>query len=105
MASFRTRRAPSRYPRNLVVLAYPGSYSPRLSGALNLYSRSANGLDNLDKDLILLLATHASLAVATTHAVSTGELREAQLHRAIDSRDVIGQAKGVLMHRRGISAG
>jgi AmiR/NasT family two-component response regulator len=32
------------------------------------------------------------------------ELREIQLRRALDSRDVIGQAKGILMHRRGISA-
>jgi hypothetical protein len=77
---------------------------PRLSGALNLYARSPHALDTVDKDVILLLATHASLALATTEAVTSAKLREAELHRAIDSRDVIGQAKGVLMGRRGISA-
>lgn len=77
---------------------------PRLSGALNLYSQRPDGLDAIDKDAILLLATHASLALASTEAVTSAKLREAQLHQAIDSRDVIGQAKGILMGRRNISA-
>lgn len=82
----------------------PTPEPPRLSGALNLYSQLPDGLDAIDKDAILLLATHASLALAGTDAVTTGKLREAQLHQAIDSRDVIGQAKGILMGRRNISA-
>jgi ANTAR domain/GAF domain len=82
----------------------PTPIPPRLSGALNLYSESPDGLDAIDKDAILLLATHASLALATTEAVTSAKLREAQLHQAIDSRDVIGQAKGILMGRRNISA-
>lgn len=75
---------------------------PQLSGALNIYARAALGADA--RDHALLLATHASLALARTQAVTHAELREAQLRKAIDSRDVIGQAKGVLMHRRGINA-
>src|SRR6201987_5587609 len=82
----------------------PTPVPPRLSGALNLYSESPDGLDAIDRDVILLLAPHASLALATTEAVPTATLREAQLHQAIDSRDVIGQAKGILMGRRNISA-
>jgi hypothetical protein len=82
----------------------PTPVPPRLSGALNLYSESPDGLDAIDRDAILLLATHASLALATTEAVTSAKLREAQLHQAIDSRDVIGQAKGILMSRRNISA-
>jgi hypothetical protein len=82
----------------------PMPQPPRLSGALNLYSHSPAGLDTVDKDAILLLATHASLALAGTEAVTTAKLREAQLRQAIDSRDVIGQAKGILMGRRNISA-
>jgi hypothetical protein len=82
----------------------PTPVPPRLSGALNLYSNSPQGLDAIDKDVILLLATHASLALATTEAVTSAKLREAQLHQAIDSRDVIGQAKGILMGRQNISA-
>jgi hypothetical protein len=82
----------------------PTPEPPRLSGALNLYSRQPDGLDAIDRNAILLLATHASLALASTEAVTTARLREAQLHQAIDSRDVIGQAKGILMGRRNISA-
>jgi GAF domain-containing protein len=82
----------------------PTPTAPRLSGALNLYSRQSGGLDDVDGDVLLLLATHASLALATTEAVTVGRLRDAQLRRAIDSRDVIGQAKGVLMVRRDVSA-
>ncbi len=51
-----------------------------------------------------VLATHASLALANTHALSSAELRQVQLRKAIDTRDVIGQAKGILMQRRGCTA-
>lgn len=82
----------------------PDARPPRLSGALNIYSRTHGALDGSAHDTALLLATHASLALATTQAVTTAELREAQFKKAIDSRDVIGQAKGILMSRRGVSA-
>ncbi len=83
----------------------PDAIPPRLSGALNVFSRERGKLgDDITRDRALLLAAHASLALAHTEAVQLAELREAQLRRAIDSRDVIGQAKGILMQRRGISA-
>jgi hypothetical protein len=77
--------------------------APRL-GALNLYSHTTDGLDELDRDLALVLAAHASTALAGTMAYTAAELEAAQLRRALDSRDVIGQAKGILLERRGISA-
>ena len=78
---------------------------PRLSGALNIYSRLPDRLgDEASLDRALLLATHASLAVANTEAVRLAELRETQLRNALDTRDVIGQAKGILMRSRGITA-
>ncbi len=75
-----------------------------LSGALNLYARDRGAFAPADRDRALLLATHASLALATTAAVSAAELERSQLRQAIASRDVIGQAKGILMGRRGLSA-
>lgn len=83
----------------------PDATPPRRSGALNVYSRRPHGLDDVDVDQALLLATHASLALARTEAVTHAELREAQLRQAIASRDVIGQAKGIIMNRRGVPAG
>jgi GAF domain-containing protein len=82
----------------------PDARPPRLSGALNLYSRKTYAFTNADQDTALLLATHASLALAHTAALTNAELKAEQLRKAIDSRDVIGQAKGILMHRRGITA-
>lgn len=82
----------------------PAAAPPRLSGALNIYSRHSHGLGKDAQALALLLATHASLALARTEAVAAGKLRAAQLRRAVDSRDVIGQAKGILMNRQGLSA-
>ncbi len=73
-------------------------------GALNLYSFRPHGLHAVDREVLMLLATHASVALAHTNAVAAADLHAAQLREAIDSRDVIGQAKGILMERRGISA-
>ena len=83
----------------------PDAEPPRLSGAMNIFARKPGRLgDEMTRDRVLLLATHASLALAHTEAVRLAELREAQLRKALDTRDVIGQAKGILMNRRGIDA-
>jgi GAF domain-containing protein len=82
----------------------PYARPPQLSGALNIYSRNSDILRQEGRDTALLLATYASLALASTQAVAQAQLQAEHLRRAIDSRDVIGQAKGILMQRRGISA-
>jgi GAF domain-containing protein len=82
----------------------PNAQPPHLTGALNIYSRRPGGLREADQALALLLATHASLALAHTTEVTQRKLQAEQLFRAIDSRDVIGQAKGILMGRRGLTA-
>ena len=97
--------AAARGFRSLVSTALlPDATRPQLSGALNVYSRRARGIAAADRNVLLLLATHASLALATTRAVTRGELMVEQLRAALDSRDAIGQAKGILMARRGIDA-
>lgn len=83
---------------------WPGDH-PGPSGALTLYSGEPLGLDGIEVDQVMLLATHASLALATCRAGTNAEIVETQLQRAVDSRDVIGQAKGILMARRDIDAG
>ncbi|WP_228769572.1 GAF and ANTAR domain-containing protein [Actinokineospora alba] len=92
------------YSAMLATALVPDCLPPQLSGALNIYAREPGTLDAQAQETALLLAIHASLALATTKAVTQAELREAHFRRAIESRDVIGQAKGILMHRRGISA-
>jgi GAF domain-containing protein len=66
-------------------------------GALNLYATETHGFDGEDEDIGMLLAAHAAVAMAA-------DRREANLMIAIDSRDIIGQAKGILMERHKISA-
>jgi hypothetical protein len=87
----------------LSVGMFPGGPTPR-HGALNVYSRVADGLDELDRDLALVLAAHAATALTATIASTAADLELATLRQAISSRDVIGQAKGILMERRGITA-
>jgi hypothetical protein len=82
---------------------FPGGEPPRF-GALNFYSWPADGLDTADRDHALVLAAHAATAVAAVQARTAAELRASQLRQALQSRDVIGQAKGVLMERRGLTA-
>ncbi|MEV4052171.1 GAF and ANTAR domain-containing protein [Amycolatopsis sp. NPDC049688] len=92
------------YHSVLATALLPDARPPRLSGALNIYSRTPGAFGGPAIDTALLLATHASLALAHTQAVVSAELEAAHLRRAVDSRDVIGQAKGILMQRRGITA-
>jgi GAF domain-containing protein/anti-anti-sigma regulatory factor len=82
----------------------PGAGSGSLSGALTIFSRRPHGLTATDRHAALLLATHASLALAHAQTTELADVRLAQFRRAVDNRDVIGQAKGILMHRQRITA-
>ena len=64
-------------------------------GALNLYSREPHAFTDESEDIGLLLAAHAAVAMIAVQ-------REGNLRAALSSRDVIGQAKGILMERHKI---
>ncbi|WP_310973086.1 MULTISPECIES: ANTAR domain-containing protein [unclassified Amycolatopsis] len=81
----------------------PPSGPAAVSGALNIYAHRG-GITDADRHRALLLATHASLALQHARSVEVAELEQASLRRAIASRDVIGQAKGILMARQGLDA-
>jgi transcriptional regulator with GAF, ATPase, and Fis domain len=66
-------------------------------GALNLYSYRPHAFDDESEHVGLLFASHAAVAFADAQKID-------QLTRAIDTRDLIGQAKGILMERYKISA-
>jgi anti-anti-sigma regulatory factor len=96
--------AAARGWRAVLATALIGRKPGCFSGALNLYSRKRDGLRDIDRDLVLLLATHATLAIAENDAMTRGDLRHTQMRAALDSRDVIGQAKGIMMARRGLTS-
>jgi GAF domain-containing protein len=66
-------------------------------GALNLYSRMAGAWDDESQEIGQMLASHAAVALA-------GAEHEENLRAAVSSRDVIGQAKGILMERHKVTA-
>jgi hypothetical protein len=76
----------------LAVGLFPDGEKDRF-GALNIYSYQAGGLNELDRDLALILAAHASTALAGTLAATSAELETAQLRQALQSRDVIGRPR------------
>lgn len=61
-------------------------------GALNLISPHSDAFGADDISVGLLFATHAAVALS-------GARREDQTRTALDTRDLIGQAKGILMER------
>jgi len=66
-------------------------------GALNLYSPTAGAFTEESESVGLIFATHAAVALA-------GAQQERQLTAAMISRDIIGQAKGIVMERFHINA-
>lgn len=65
-------------------------------GALNLYSSKRAAFDDQDAAVGAVLAAHAAVAL------STAQERQ-RLTVALENRDLIGQAKGILMGRAGVS--
>ncbi|MEJ5868396.1 GAF and ANTAR domain-containing protein [Pseudokineococcus sp. 5B2Z-1] len=66
-------------------------------GALNLVSRRPHAFGDESEQVGLLLASHAAIAVADA-------LQLQGVRRALANRDLIGQAKGILMGRHRVTA-
>ena len=100
------RRWPQFASRVAAELAVGSMLSCRLSvltdrervvGSLNLYGTQPHAFSEEDVGVALLLGVHAG-------AVVTASLDQANMREAIQSRDVIGQAKGILMERFKVTA-
>lgn len=61
-------------------------------GALNLYSRRVDAFDDESEQVGLLFASHAAVAFAGVQDMT-------HMRTALATRDLIGQAKGILMER------
>ena len=66
-------------------------------GAMNLYSRQSHAFDGESEGVGQMFAGHAAVALA-------GAEHEEQLRAGMTSRDLIGQAKGILMERFRLTA-
>jgi GAF domain-containing protein len=66
-------------------------------GALNLYSREVGAFDERSVDVGELFAAHAAVAYSAAQ-------RQSALERALVSRQLVGQAQGILMERARLTA-
>lgn len=102
------RRWPRFVPRALeegVVSSYsvPLKVNDQTVGALNLYSRTMS-FHQADESIVAMFVSQAAVAVANTQTYQRMRDMIDQLNEALSSRDVIGQAKGILMARERCSA-
>jgi GAF domain-containing protein len=74
-------------------------------GAFNLYSATPDAFSDEDQEFGTIVAAYVAVTAAMAHSRDEVDRREAALHRGLSTRDVIGQAKGILMERQRLSAG
>jgi GAF domain-containing protein len=79
------------------VLSYRLATNQEALGALNLYAAGVAAFTHEDLFEGEMLAAHTAVVLAST-------LKEEQLHRALESRTVIGQATGILIERFGLDS-
>jgi GAF domain-containing protein len=88
----------------LSSLSLPLVHQGEGKGAFNLYARRRDGFSDLDRDHGTLFAEQAAVAIANAEVYwRTYDLTQ-NLQLALENRDVIGQAKGILMARHGFTA-
>jgi GAF domain-containing protein len=80
-------------------LSVPLSVDLQPRGALTIYSAFPAPLGADEERLAELLARQASATLACASALEAAERMTAQLREALETRDLIGQAKGILMER------
>jgi GAF domain-containing protein len=79
------------------VMAFQMWIAGEQMGALNVYAETAHAFGPQTREIGLVFASHSSVAWNAAR-------RDEQFKRALTSRDVIGQAKGMLMERYGVNA-
>ena len=95
-------RWPSFSPRIVAepvcsMLALPLFIDEVRLGSLSMYGSAPYSFDATSVSIGLVFASHATVALV-------GAQTEEGLRQALDHRDVIGQAKGILMERHKLSA-
>ncbi|OBG38451.1 GAF and ANTAR domain-containing protein [Mycobacterium sp. E3198] len=93
----RYRREALRQTPIRSVLSFRLFSSKRSAGALNFYADQTHVFDSESLEVGLTFATHLALAWNISQ-------RDKQFRSALVSRDIIGQAKGMVMERFGIDA-
>jgi GAF domain-containing protein len=88
--------------RSVLALPLPNNGG---SGALNLYARFPGAFGVVDRAKAVILASLAGLALSAARTHEHEERRAGNLNAALATREVIGQAQGILMERERVSSG
>jgi GAF domain-containing protein len=84
------------------VHASPLRLREQTFGAMNLFSAGADAFSDRDAALALALAQVATISLVQHQTIQNHGLVNDQLQRALESRILIEQAKGVLSQRHGV---
>jgi len=87
------------------VFSFPMQHADDRVGALNLYSAEPLAFTAEDRVAGQVLADLATATILNARELEQSHQLASQLQRALDTRVVIEQAKGVLAERHGISVG
>jgi len=86
------------------ALAYRLFVGQETLGALQLFARLPGAFNATERAQGLLFAAHAGMALKVARSHDLQEERAENLQTAMASREVIGQAQGILMERERITA-
>lgn len=90
--------------RGRAVMAFGLRVANQEAGAMTVYSERSGRFSDRDAATAEFLAGHATVALARSFERVTYEAQAQAWQSALSSRDAIGQAKGMLMEQRSISA-
>jgi GAF domain-containing protein len=85
-------------------LAFVLRVGDHVAGALNVYAREKDTFTEDDRRVGLIFADHAAIALDHDRIAEESTDEAANLREALQTRDLIGQAKGILMERQGLTA-
>lgn len=74
-----------------------------VSGALNLYAMTVDAFSDPARKLAELFASQAAVLVANAWAFADANALTSNLRSAMESREMIGEAKGILIERHRVS--
>lgn len=69
-------------------------------GALNVYTRRADGFAEAEQRTAEVVGEHAAILLGSTRALIGATQLNEQLRQALTSREIIGEAKGIIMERQ-----
>lgn len=84
-------------------LSLPLSATGEVVGSLNMYSRKPANFQGAEENATMF-AQQASITLANAQALQRAQELAQQLAVALENRDVIGQAKGIIMAAEGVSS-